>query len=117
MNDPNDFFDDLIDIDDDDTDMDDPAMLDDEEDEDEEDEDEPIDTRTVVLAKNGMIALLSLRTSANGGQVVRVDPRQALPTAQTYDDGDAAMKWFKRSVATSRKNGWDIVYNGAPLLG
>lgn len=112
MNDPTDFFDDLIDIDDE-TDMDDPAMLDDED----EDEDEPIDTRTVVLSKNGMIALLSLRTSANGGQVVRVDPRQALPTAQTYDDGDAAMKWFKRSVATSRKNGWDVVYNGAPLVG
>lgn len=112
MDEQDDFFDDLIDTDED-ADAIEPFTLDG----DDEDEDETIDTRTVVLSKNGMIALLSLRTSASGGQVVRVDPRQTLPTAQTYDDGDAALKWFKRSVATSRKNGWDVVYNGAPLLG
>ncbi|HEX8474828.1 MAG TPA: hypothetical protein VF666_12420 [Pyrinomonadaceae bacterium] len=110
MNDQNDFFDDLID---DEADTNDSALLD----YDEEDEDETIDTRTVVLTKNGMIALLSLRTSASGAQVVRIDPRQALPTAQNYDDSDAALKWFRRSIATSRKNGWEVVYNGAPMFG
>ncbi|HVF49146.1 MAG TPA: hypothetical protein VNA19_03620 [Pyrinomonadaceae bacterium] len=115
MDDQNDFFDDMID---DEPDMDDSSVLEfDEDGDDDDDEEEPIDVRTVVLSKNGMVALLSLKTYTSGGQIVRVDPRQSLPTAQTYEDGEAALKWFKRSLTTSRKNGWTQIYDGEPLFG
>ncbi|HYO63550.1 MAG TPA: hypothetical protein VER08_07835 [Pyrinomonadaceae bacterium] len=122
MKDQNDFFDDVIDdevigdepFSDEPTFMefgDDPAGRDDDE------EEEPTDMRTAVLTKNGMVALLSLKTTATGGQIVRVDPRQPLPTAQSYDDEASAERWFRRSLATSRRNGWQVAYEGEPLFG
>lgn len=119
MNDDRDFFDDLIDVD---SEVDEEAALaedeDDEfEDDDEDDEDEPSEVRTVVLSKNGMLALLTLKTNAAGGQIVRVDPRQPAPVARRYEDGEAASRWFRRSLATSRNNGWSVEYDGEPLFG
>jgi hypothetical protein len=64
-----------------------------------------------------MLALLSLKASSDGGQIVRLDPRQRLPTMQRYDTEEEAHKWFSRSLATSRKNGWAVVYDGTPLVG
>lgn len=87
-------------------------------DEDEDDDDdEPLHVRTAVLAKNELLALLSLKVTTRGSLIVRVDPRQSLPAAQTYEDAGAAAHWFRRSLATSRRNGWQIVYDGAPLIG
>lgn len=83
---------------------------------DDEDEDE-IDVRTVLMAKSSMIALLSLKTSTRGGVIVRYDPREEQPAAQVYNDPSAASKWFNRSLATSRKNGWNIIYDGVPMYG
>lgn len=73
--------------------------------------------RTVILSKNDMLALLSLKTSAQAGLIVRIDPRQSQPAAQTYEDPAAAKMWFRRSLATSQKNGWNVVYDGEPLFG
>jgi hypothetical protein len=114
MNDENDFFDDVID---DEAEFNEPSEMGFDDDDDEDDEEEPIDVRTAILSKNGMVALLSLKTYSSGGQIVRVDPRQSLPTSQNYEDGEAALKWFKRSLTTSRKNGWTEVYDGEPLFG
>ena len=117
MKDQNDFFDDVID---DESELDEPTFLefdDDADGDDDEQDDEPSFTRTAVLTKNGLLALLSLKTTATGGQIVRVDPRQPLPTAQSYDDEASAERWFRRSLATSRKNGWDVAYEGEPLFG
>lgn len=118
MSDDRDFFDDLIDVD---SEVDDEAALADDEDEyeddDEEDEDETTEVRAVVLSKNGMLALLTLKTSAAGGQIVRVDPRQPAPVARRYEDGESASRWFRRSLATSRNNGWSVEYDGEPLFG
>ena len=111
MRDDNDFFDDLID---DETETFDAEF--DETDED-EDDDEPSDVRTAVLCKNGLLALLTMKTNERGGQIVRVDPRESLPTAQRYDDAASAVKWFNRSLATSGRNGWAIIYDGEPLFG
>ena len=83
----------------------------------EEEDSEPSEVRTVLLSKNGMLALLSLKTSVQGGMIVRVDPRQPLPVAQEYEDDQAATMWFKRSLATSKKHGWMIEYDGQPLWG
>ncbi|HYP52680.1 MAG TPA: hypothetical protein VEQ42_04030 [Pyrinomonadaceae bacterium] len=122
MKDQNDFFDDVIDdeVIGDEPDFDGPTFMEFDDaagGSDDDDEDEPTDMRTAVLTKNGMVALLSLKTTAAGGQIVRVDPRQPLPTAQTYEDEASAARWFRRSLATSRKNGWQVAYEGEPLFG
>jgi hypothetical protein len=115
MNDQNDFFDDVID---DEQELNDSSLVEfDEEGDEDDDEEEPVEVRTAVMTKNGMLALLSLKTFSSGGQVIRTDPREALPTAQSYDDGDDALLWFRRSLATSLKNGWGVVYDGEPLFG
>ncbi len=109
MSDQNEFFDDVIG---DELDMDDAGW-----DEDEEDDDELLEVRTVVMSKNDMLALLGLKKSTQGGLIVRVDPREEKPAAQVYEDAVVATRWFNRSIATSRKNGWSIVYDGTPLFG
>jgi hypothetical protein len=81
------------------------------------DEDEDAEVHTALLAKSEMLALLSLKTGARGGMLVRVDPRQPLPSAKGYDDAAVALRWFRSSLATSRRNGWHVVYEGAPLYG
>ena len=116
MRDENDFFDELID---DETDTYSSEFSDaDEFDEDGGDEDdEPSQIRTAVLSKNGMIALLTIKSNESGGQIVRIDPRESSPTAQRYETAEEAYKWFASSLATSRRNGWEVVYDGEPLLG
>ena len=86
--------------------------------EDAEDDDGDAKTRTVLLTKNEMVALLSLKTIDDaGGIIVRLDPREEKPSWQNYESASDALRWFKRSINTSRKNGWRIVYDGAPLRG
>lgn len=81
-------------------------------------DDEPeVEMRTVLLAKNEMLALLGLKTSEAGGMIIRTDPREAVPAAQSYESATEAVRWFKRSLRTSEKNGWKVVYDGAPLQG
>jgi hypothetical protein len=116
MSNQDDFFDDLIS---------DEAELDefsvnpefDDNDDQEDDADEDAEVRTVLLAKNEMLALLGLKKSAEAGIIVRIDPRQPLPSAQRYDDIESAVQWFNRSLATSRKNGWQVIFDGQPLYG
>lgn len=118
MKDYNDFFDEMIDVDDE---GEGPEYVGEEaeyEDEDDEDEDDGSTVvRTAVLKKNDMLALLSLKTSLDGGQIVRFDPRETVPSMQSYASEDEALKWFARSLATSRRNGWAVVYDGTPLIG
>jgi hypothetical protein len=84
---------------------------------DDDDEDDSAQVRTVLLAKHEMLALLSVRTADDGGRIVRIDPRQPLPAAKSYDDPSDALRWFRRSLATSRDNGWQVIYDGEPLFG
>lgn len=76
-----------------------------------------VNTRTAILSKNDMIALLCLKTADQGGAICRVDPREANPAVQLYDDPEKALDWYTKSIDTSRKNGWRIVYDGLPLQG
>lgn len=88
------------------------------EEEEAEDEDDNSVTRTVLLSKNEMLAMLSLKTIEDaGGVIVRLDPREENPAWQKYASATDALQWFRRSLATSRKNGWRVVYDGAPLRG
>jgi hypothetical protein len=114
MNDENDFFDDMIDdeVDEESESGDDFEFMD------QDDDDERFLTlRTVLLVKQEMVAVLGLKTSAESGMITRADPRQDIPSAQAYDDPEAAARWFNRSLATSKKNGWSVIYDGQPLLG
>ncbi|HWS55046.1 MAG TPA: hypothetical protein VN228_13005 [Pyrinomonadaceae bacterium] len=115
MSDYNDFFDDMIDVDDE-TEAEATQYFDDDEGDEDEDDDSSV-VRTAVLTKNGLIALLSLKAGDAGGQIVRYDPREALPAVQRYESEREARKWFGRSLATSRRNGWQVVYDGVPLAG
>lgn len=82
-----------------------------------DDEIEPVSIRTAVLQKNDMVALLSIKTAEQGAAICRVDPREDRPAVQLYEDADAAIEWFQKSLRTSRNNGWRIVYDGLPLQG
>lgn len=76
-----------------------------------------VKVRTAVLKKNEMIALLCLKTAEQGGAICRVDPREASPAVQIYDDPSKAEEWFTKSLSSSLKNGWNVVYDGLPLEG
>jgi hypothetical protein len=73
--------------------------------------------RTAVLQKNNMVALLCIKSATAGAAICRVDPRENHPAVQLYDDPNAALEWFTRSLRTSKKNGWRLVYDGLPLQG
>lgn len=73
--------------------------------------------RTAVMQKGDMIALLCIKTATAGAAICRVDPREDRPAVQIYDDAIAAVEWFTKSLRTSRRNGWNVVYDGLPLQG
>jgi hypothetical protein len=78
---------------------------------------EVIAMRTAVMQKNEMIALLCLKTAPAGAAICRVDPREDRPAVQIYDDAAAALEWYTKSLRTSRRNGWSLIYDGLPLHG
>lgn len=120
MKEHNDLFDDFIDVDEE-AETESSQYLgeaDEYDDEDDEDQDDgSVVVRTAVLAKNDMLALLSLKSGHEGGQIVRFDPREQLPTLQRYESEAEAVKWYGKSLAASRRNGWTVVYDGEPLFG
>ena len=73
--------------------------------------------RTAIMQKNDMTALLCIKTAAIGAAICRVDPREDRPAVQLYDDANAAVEWFTRSLNTSKRNGWQVIYEGLPLNG
>ena len=81
------------------------------------DEGENVVLRTAILQKNNMTALLCIKSATAGAAICRVDPREAVPAVQLYDDKDAALEWFTKSLRTSKLNGWQVVYDGLPLEG
>ena len=85
--------------------------------EDDIDSDEDLLLRTAILQKNELTALLCIKSAPAGAAICRVDPRESFPAVQLYEDRDAAMHWFSRSLRTSKQNGWNIVYDGLPLQG
>jgi len=73
--------------------------------------------RTAVLQKNNMVALLCIKGANEGAAICRVDPREEHPSVQIYDDPAKAIEWFTKSLRTSMRNGWNVVYDGLPLQG
>ena len=108
MDNQNDRFDEFIN---------DEGEIDDSEFEQEIEDSEDVELRTVVLMKNEMLALLGLKQTPAEGTIVRIDPRQPIASTQRYDNAAAALKWFNRSLATSKRNGWEVVFDGSPIYG
>lgn len=73
--------------------------------------------RTAILQKNDMVALLCLKSATSGAAICRVDPREEHPSVQVYDDPEAAFEWFTKSLRSSKRNGWEVIYDGLPLEG
>lgn len=73
--------------------------------------------RTAVLQKNNMVALLCIKSASDSAAICRVDPREEHPAVQLYDDPTKALEWFTKSLRTSRRNGWSVIYDGLPLQG
>lgn len=82
-----------------------------------DDEFDSVAIRTAVMQKDQMIALLCIKTATMGAAICRVDPREDRPAVQIYDDPNAAVEWFTKSLRTSKLNGWNVVYDGLPLQG
>ncbi len=82
-----------------------------------DDELDLVAVRTAVMQKDDMIALLCIKTATAGAAICRVDPREDRPAVQIYDDASAAVEWFTKSLRTSRRNGWNVIYDGLPLQG
>jgi len=76
-----------------------------------------VNLRTAIMQKNEMIALLCIKTATVGAAICRVDPREEHPSVQLYEDPNAAVEWFAKSLMTSKRNGWNIIYDGLPLHG
>jgi len=73
--------------------------------------------RTAVLQKKNMVALLCIKIATAGAASCRLHPHEIQPAVQLYDDPTAALEWFTKSLLTSKRNGWRIVYDGLPLQG
>ena len=82
-----------------------------------DDEENEVHVRAAVLQKNNMVALLCIKSASQGAAICRVDPRESRPAVQLYDDPEKALEWFTKSLRTSRRNGWNLVYDGLPLQG
>src|ERR1700755_1227362 len=119
MKDYNDVFDEMIDVDDE-AEAEPVEYADEGEDcdgDDDDDDDDALVVRTAVLTKNEMLALISLKSSDEGGQIVRFDPREPLPAVHRYESGTKGLRCSPATLAPSRRNGWSVVYDGEPLIG
>jgi hypothetical protein len=76
-----------------------------------------LEMKTAIMMKGNLIALLCLKTANQGGAICRVDPREAQPSVQIYENAEKALEWWTESLKTSRDNGWKIAYAGLPLHG
>jgi hypothetical protein len=78
---------------------------------------EDSELRVALLGKADLLALLTVKTSADGGIICRRDPRVKGSEAQIYETAQDARHWFKSSLRGSKENEWTIHYIGPPLRG
>ncbi|HEY0321247.1 MAG TPA: hypothetical protein VGC66_09855 [Pyrinomonadaceae bacterium] len=81
-------------------------------------EDQQIEFRAVILVKEDTLALVGMATTPEGARVARFDPRAEPPVSLgPFEDPPKVAYAFRRSVQTSKTNGWTVVYDGPPLAG
>lgn len=81
-------------------------------------EPQQLNFRAVILVKNDILALVGMARTAKEARVARFDPRAEPPTSVgPFEDLPKVAYAFRRSVETSKTNGWMVVYDGPPLSG
>lgn len=81
-------------------------------------ESEQVDFRAVILEKNDTLALVGMATTSEGARVARFDPRSEPPVSLgPLEDTPKVAYAFRRSIQTSKSNGWTVIYDGPPLVG
>ncbi len=73
-------------------------------------------TRTVIMMKNDMLALINMIKSEEGASITTFDPRRGHPLVKSYEPWLVADE-FRKVLSLSKKNGWQVVYDGEPLWG
>lgn len=73
--------------------------------------------RTAILEKDTLLGIVGIVISSEFAQVGRFDPRTGEPLTSRWDDQNKARRGFRNMLRSSRANGWDIVYDGPPLVG
>lgn len=74
-------------------------------------------THVTILAKAGMLALITLTVAPDAALVASRDPRLDRPKRSEFETPFAAVGAHTRALATSLLNGWQISYSGPPLKG
>lgn len=75
-----------------------------------------METRTLLMKKNEMLALIGMMKSDQEATITTIDPRQERPLVKTYEPWIVAGE-FKKVLRLSQRNGWHVVYDGEPLKG
>lgn len=73
--------------------------------------------RTALMLKGELIGVIGLVTSEEFAQVGRFDPRTGEPRTSRWDDSRKARRGFKNMLRSSVENGWEVFYDGQPLVG
>lgn len=73
--------------------------------------------RTAILEKDALLGVVGLALSKTFAQVGRFDPRSGEPLTSRWEDQMKARRGFRNMLRASRANGWEIVYDGPPLVG
>ncbi|HMF55714.1 MAG TPA: hypothetical protein VK619_05105 [Pyrinomonadaceae bacterium] len=75
-----------------------------------------MELRLAILAKNDLLALISMVKTEDGARITTLDPRREQPMVKTYEPWLVAHE-FVKVISLSLKNGWRILYDGPQLLG
>lgn len=73
--------------------------------------------RTAIMEKDALLGIVGLALSAGFAQVGRFDPRSGEPLTSRWEDQNKARRGFRNMLRASRANGWEVIYDGPPLIG
>ena len=75
-----------------------------------------MEARTIVMAKNDMLALIGMVKTDQEASITTIDPRREQPLVKTYEPW-LVREELKKVLRLSLQNGWHVVYDGEPLWG
>ena len=76
-----------------------------------------LNIRTAIMSKDDLLGIIGLAVADEFAQVGRFDPRTGEPHTSRWDDRREARRGFMNMLEDSRENGWDVLYDGPPLIG
>lgn len=77
----------------------------------------PDGARTVLLTKDGMLGIFGLAEVGDKIRVASNEPRLDVPSVHEFETLTAAEAVFDDRLRATRRNGWQVFYDGPPLLG